>query len=556
MNTAGTEHSDPALADYLARSTGCRKRMRRAHEDEVLRLLRHLATMARGNAPLVPGLNACAADIAIPRNLSGLPRGAAHPSQHSARVRWALACCALLIGNVFLVGLHFEFRHELRRASWGDEALVMMLAVLNTIGIGSMVLIWLRGRGDRAMARHYAAGLPASRFPVASEGGNARRWVRLVVLTVAATLYLFAIFSAIVLEAIGLGIFLAILGGVPLLVTLSGRVSSGLSTFKSRVSLMSRGVSVPTGSALNLLALRERLLRGQQLSEAMAALSQVFPPYMAGRVRAAEASGCVSDCLQALGDDYSAEIKSSHAHLARRAYVALVMLICAFFTSFLLIKVVPVMVEVYEDFYSALPWNMKALVSLGDFAVYRWPHVVVVLSSLVVVWLVLSRRIRITRLLISRVALLVPVLGRALRLRQATQAARMLHDLTRAQVPLPEALNTVANAGLSPAFAAAFAGWKTRAEAGASLSECAEGDRIVPKGFAALVRLGEVGDALPEALAHAAEWYDALARRAEQTLQTVAFPIYLAPVAGMVYFVATAFFEMLAGLTDALFNTL
>src|SRR5690606_23387467 len=50
-----------------------------------------------------------------------------------------------------------------------------------------------------------------------------------------------------------------------------------------------------------LLIMRDRLASGMELSEVMASLPRVFPPYYLGLVRAGERSGKLADCLESLG---------------------------------------------------------------------------------------------------------------------------------------------------------------------------------------------------------------------------------------------------------------
>jgi len=536
------------LRSYLLQWRGARSIFPRRHESHLLSVLRQLTAFTQSNAPLVPGLDACIVQA------SGL-RAVRMPSiAKRSIVLWVFAVLILLplsVASLFVFQFPYDFDSDL-------VTVATAIVILDAILIPVVALRYLRRR------RNARLGIRTPDTKSHDEGqkrvklreGSGGRILMVAGVTLVLGLYNAAILASATLGmselAIGLGIFEAVL----LFIVLGYGGANRMPGLRLRAQARLQGHAVPTGQVAIYMALRERLRNGQQLSEAMAEMSVFFPAQVAGQLRAAEASGNVAECLHRLGDDLVAKGHARRKAPIQRVYLVFALLLAAILCTFLMLKVVPVLREIHEEFGSELPASMKQLIGVGDFLLYNWPHVITCAALALIVYLFLTRRVPVVKRYLSRLALRLPIIGPAVRYRNAAIAAQVLQELVRAEVPLPEAMHTTARAGLVPAFADTFAHWQSQAEAGATLSECAERGGAMPRGFANLARLGEHADALPEAMGHAAAMYGALADRAENLLRTVSYPIALAPVAALVYWISVAFYETISGMSDALFYSL
>lgn len=217
---------------------------------------------------------------------------------------------------------------------------------------------------------------------------------------------------------------------------------------------------------------------------------------------------------------------------------------------------VPIFREILKDFDGVLPAKVRSLDLLADFLHYRWPWVVIALSLGVTLWVMVYRGMPAVRWGLSRGALVVPVLGPARRYRNAAKASEILAGLVDTGMPLPEALGYTAEGGVSPAFARELQRWRAGAERGESLAACAAGSVVMPRGFSALLTLGEQGNCLTEVLGHAAAQYGALADRAETDWRAVSYPLALAPFAFSTFYIVSGFFEAVSSISDTLFYAL
>lgn len=337
------------------------------------------------------------------------------------------------------------------------------------------------------------------------------------------------------------------------------RVRKGEPFFPGLRLPSARAPMQPRRRARILVALSTRLSQGETLSEAMAGMRRFFPPHFAGRMRAAEAVGSVSACLDALAEESIVRVQEATSVAMRMAYIVLLALLQIQIVLFLLIKVVPVFAELFSEFGSAMPGRMQHIIAAGDLFIYRWPRMLMAASLMVINLVAAYRYLPWLRLALSHVLLRIPAFGSSIRYRTAARSARVLGELAEAGTPLPEALDLAAHPGVQPAFQRLFMRWRERAALGASLSECANAVTSswpMPASFSRLAALGESAGCVRDALGQAAAHYDALAAREEGFARTMMFPIMLAPFAFTAYYFTSAIFESLAQMTDAMFYAL
>lgn len=506
-------------------------------------VLAHLAAIAKTNASMAAGLGACVEDCQrLPGALGNFRRAA---------LRVFLMAGALLAWNIWPALALLEPSRDM---------------LLNDIGIGMVALevvffllliLWAIRRRRR---------------PVTPAASTAHRFTTLEWAFRNLGLVLDVLLALLLAAGIAvLGVWLAVeegelYFGVLVLLFEALLIVSLVLLFRRRgwrggPLAHALGGPVRAGRAREqvLVGLREVLERGDTLGEAMREMSRFFPPHAAGRVLAAERTGQIAPCLAEVASEIDDALRLRAALPLRRAYLIMGVLLQSLVVAFLLVKVIPVFVEIFEEFSADAPTQLRALIATGDYLLYRWPHLVTGIALGFILFRLALRCVPGARWCWARLLLILPAAGAARRYRGAAQSARMLGDLLHAGMPVPEALELCAEAGPGPAHAAVFRRWKEKAGLGAGLGECAAAlpcRAVIPAGFAAAAQLGEQTGAPREALQHAADHYDQCARRASALADTLAYIAVLAPLAFITYFVATAVYSTLSGLTDALFYSL
>lgn len=510
----------------------------RRRGNDVLFVLRHLAAILTANASITAGLEATAED--------GL-RSSKVDEIFRSRLRTYLLCLVIFVSwNAFPIWQLIEPSRDL---IFNDITIAMVL--LEMVGL---LLLGLRAWRERNSAKAVA--------------NNQQRSNRLLK---AGKLLDFTLFMAIPLA---FGFFFSAMlyineepyyGGMGLLfvalliaaLVLRAR-SKGLPPGPISRILNRRVISGSKRVAL-MRGLGEALQRGATLGEAMKELHDFFPAHVAGRICAAEQTGQLADTMYSVIDELEIETKQQARRAGKYLYLGIVLMLQLLLITFIAIKIIPVFAEILDEFGGDRPTPMRNLIAAGDFLIYKWPGIVTAIALAVIAITALYRYVPNAKWLWSRLLLALPVAGAFHRYKNASRVSRVLGDLLESGVPLHESLEICAAAGIGPVHASLLRQWIPLAEKGDSLAQCAQAipqPAIMPSGFAAAALLGETSGAPQAALHHAADYYSDCAQRATALTDAISYPILLAPLGFLTYFITSAIYSTIAGFADAIFFSL
>ena len=130
---------------------------------------------------------------------------------------------------------------------------------------------------------------------------------------------------------------------------------------------------------------------GVSLEEAIAKHHESFPRVYSSLVRAGEASGNLHGVLQ-LMCGYTARMVGVKQNIqVVMAYPMMVLLIAGLAGDFMMIKVVPVFAEIFQDFGGSLPGPTQFWLEMSDFLVHRWPALLMGIAAVWISWKVANR---------------------------------------------------------------------------------------------------------------------------------------------------------------------
>jgi len=157
--------------------------------------------------------------------------------------------------------------------------------------------------------------------------------------------------------------------------------------------------------------LKDRVHRGESLSQAATEHADVFPSMYCSMVLAGEQAGRLPDVLHRLADYYDKRIKLRNKVLVSLAYPALMSLVGVGILVFLVTFIAPTLTEVFKDNEQELPLPTKLLMATSDGLATYWPLLVALVAVLTVAFRQWSRSTTGRRTL-ARLAIGLPLLGR------------------------------------------------------------------------------------------------------------------------------------------------
>ena len=324
-----------------------------------------------------------------------------------------------------------------------------------------------------------------------------------------------------------------------------------------------------------LIRLRDLLESGLDLSEAMRRLPRFFPKIYADMVEAGEQTGRMEECLAELSVLSAESLSTNQQVRSIFIYLGVTLLIQIFILFFLVVKVAPVFLEIYEEmgysyterapFVSRLMESIDALsefrlesLSTNVFSGGITAFVMIVFAFLLLRIFRKQRRTFFASPLLS-LFLVIPGLRGLIMQSNFAVITGTLEKLLHAGVPLDVALKKTSDGDISPVYAGMLRKVHARLLEGDSLVaafQTASSRLLVPASFTSLLAVGEQSGMLPEALAYLWTFYRNQAKIRIQVLTDTLNPLGVVILGIFVLFFAVDMFSLLVGLSEAILNSM
>ncbi|AKJ63994.1 type II secretion system F family protein [Kiritimatiella glycovorans] len=298
-------------------------------------------------------------------------------------------------------------------------------------------------------------------------------------------------------------------------------------------------------------SLRDDVMQGAALSEAMSRYPKTFSTLYISMIRAGEAAGALPETLEALCTHFERVHGAREKVAMALVYPGIVLSLGILTLLGLVIFIIPRFSAVFEELGGTLPLMTRMLIGGSRFLLdYGWA-VVLVLG--VLVWLA-RRWLRTPNGILwwDRSQLRWPVLKGITASNAYANFARTLETLVRNGVPILQALSiveqTVGNAVIAREIHAA----RERVTDGSSIAAPLAAGGVFPVALTDMLAIGEQSGDLAGALRHIGRRYERRLEHAIALLTTILEPVLILFVAIMVGFVAismlTAVFDLTSGL--------
>ena len=188
-----------------------------------------------------------------------------------------------------------------------------------------------------------------------------------------------------------------------------------------------------------ILGVRSKVMEGHTLADGLSDFPGSFPEIYRATVAASEQSGHLDAVLERLADYTDNRQQLRSRTLSAMLYPVMLFVVCVAIVFFLLVSVVPKVVEVFRTSEAELPLLTQMLISGSDFMRQYGVWLAIVLAGaffLFTRWL----RVESNRRRWHQFLLRLPLVGKVVRGSNTARFARTLSTLTASTVPVLEAL--------------------------------------------------------------------------------------------------------------------
>ncbi len=335
--------------------------------------------------------------------------------------------------------------------------------------------------------------------------------------------------------------------------------------FTSELSdLLEAGMTL--GAALNCLSnqgeedaaqsriasdLRDRILRGEQLSDAVTAHPSTFPPLYGNMIRAGEASGAMIEVLRRLVEHYERNESMRSKITSALTYPIVVLIFGVLTVIFAMVKVIPQFAKIFDGMGTSLPTPTLILVGMSDFVVKYGLFVAVALG----IGLVMFRRhIASGEGLVwwDGLKLKAPLIKGIIACGAYSSLAYTMKTLLANGVNVLQALKIAEETCGNALIATALKTARQRVTDGTTISGPLAASGVFPKMMTDMLAVGEQSGDMPSSLGHIGKRYESEMDRNIKIFTNALEPILIVMIGGVVGFVAISILMAVFKVTSSL----
>jgi general secretion pathway protein F len=288
-----------------------------------------------------------------------------------------------------------------------------------------------------------------------------------------------------------------------------------------------------------MLGVRSKVMEGHTLADSLAGFPNSFPELYRATIAASEQSGHLDAVLERLADYTENRQQLQSRTVGALLYPVLLFIVCVAIIAFLLVTVVPKVVEVFRNSEAELPLLTQALIAGSDF-MREWGLVVVVAVGLAA-WLFRRwLRVESNRRRWHELLLRTPLVGKIVRGSNTARFARTLSTLTASTVPVLDALRISGEVVTNLPMKGAVADAAVRVREGAPIGRSLGQSRLFPPMMIHLISSGETSGELDTMLERAAQHQERELDAVLQAMVGLLGPLMILVMGGLVLVIVMA----------------
>ncbi len=286
---------------------------------------------------------------------------------------------------------------------------------------------------------------------------------------------------------------------------LATMVNSGLTLIRS-LTILEQQSDNPLLSSV-VADVRTRVEQGSSLSGALEAHPKVFNHLYISMIRAGEVGGALDETLNRLADTLESAVRLRSKVKSAMAYPIVVLSLIIMIVSGMLLFVVPIFKNMYDDLGGTLPLPTRMLINVSNLITTFWW----IFLALIIGGVIAFKRWKKTpegRRTWDKLKLRAPILGNVVQKIAISRFARTLSVLSRTGVPVLQALDIVSATAGNSLVSDAINDVQASVKRGESLAGPLHKHAVFPPMVAHMMTVGEETGALDTMLSKVADFYD------------------------------------------------
>ncbi|MBI2252500.1 MAG: type II secretion system F family protein [Armatimonadetes bacterium] len=298
---------------------------------------------------------------------------------------------------------------------------------------------------------------------------------------------------------------------------------------------------------------KDILLRGIQLSQALARFPKAFSPVYIAMIRAGEKSGTLIQVLEKMAENYEKEVKLSKQTKAALVYPFIIIILAVIAVIFILKFIVPAFLPILLQTQIPLPFATKVLINLTKM-LNNYLAISMIFIILITIYFLLNEYFKTPsgKLKWSIFLLKIPLIGNTIKKIELIKFCRIFALLYLSGVPLFQTLNIIKEVLGNEFLKQEIEEVIKRIKEGASLTLAFKQSKVFPLTFVHMIGIGEKAGNLARTLPKIASFYDMEIEYNLSSLVSLIEPVLIVILGLIVGFILASVFLPLYNIIDKL----
>ena len=276
-----------------------------------------------------------------------------------------------------------------------------------------------------------------------------------------------------------------------------------------------------------LTQLRDKVEAGEDFSRALAAFPKYFDKTYVSLVKASEATGTLGATLERIAEYLRKEVETRAKVRAAMAYPAVMMVMAAGVTVFLLTYIMPKFTPLFQSKGTELPGPTLLMMTVSDALLGHWYLWIAGVVATVAAF-VYGKRTQAGRQAIDWLRINTPIVGPMSRKVTISRSIRTLGTMLRSGVPIMDAIKLAGEVSGNYYYERLWERVRDEVTGGKRVCEVLAGNPLFPRVLVQMIASGEETGKLDSVLERVSVYYDREVETAIKATTSMIEPIMIA----------------------------
>lgn len=277
-----------------------------------------------------------------------------------------------------------------------------------------------------------------------------------------------------------------------------------------------------------IMGIKQEVESGSNLTNALRKYPEQFDDLFCSLVEAGEQSGTLESLLGEIADYKEKSEALKKKIKSAMFYPIAVLVIAAIVTGILLVFVVPQFEALFQGMGGDLPAFTKLIVSASEALQATWLPILLGIGATVWIFKEFKKRSRPFREALDRLVLRLPVFGDIIKKSCTARFARTLATMSKAGVPIVEAMESTAGTAGNSVYTKAILKMKDEAATGQTLQQSVQNSQLFANMVVQMIAIGEESGAVDDMLSKVADYYEEEVDNAVEAMTSLMEPMIMA----------------------------